>query len=128
MINILSTFWMFNIISISAVITELIYCSSNVIINRIFVVHFSLGFLIGNIIFIHIFFLHSFSSSNSLFNSNTSLIIPFFPLFYNDIFVTLIWCSFSFCYFLFSEPDYFGNSDNLIFANSISTPNHILPE
>ena len=70
----------------------------------------------------------SFSSCNSLFNNCSSLIIPFFPLFYNDVFITLIWCSFSFSYFLFTEPDLFGNSDNLIFANAVSTPNHILPE
>lgn len=128
MINILSTFCMFDIVSISLVIALLIWCSCNVIINRIFVVHFSLGLLIGNVLFLHVFLLHSFSSCNALFNSCSSLIIPFFPLFYNDVFVTLIWCCFSFCYFLFSEPDLFGNSDNLIFANAVSTPNHILPE
>ena len=45
MINILSNFYIFNIISISKIITEFIWCSCNVIINRIFLVHFSLGFI-----------------------------------------------------------------------------------
>ena len=127
-INILSTFWIFDQTSISLIITFWIWCSCQVIINRIFVVHFSLGFLIFVLLFIHIWILHSFSSCNALFNSCSSLIIPFFPLFYNDLFITLIWSCFSFCYFLFYDLDLFGNSDNLIFANSISTPNHILPE
>ena len=91
-------------------------------------VHFSSGFLIGYVLFVHVFLPHSFSSCNPLSNTCSSLIIPFFPYFYKDVFVTLIRCSFSFRYFLFLEPDLFGNCDNLIFANVVSTPNHILPE
>ena len=57
---------MINLLSIlplvGLIIAELIWCSCNVIINRIFVVHFSLGFLIGLFIFVHLFVLHSFSS------------------------------------------------------------------
>ena len=121
MINILSTFWIFNILSL------LISSSSNLIINRIFLVHFSLGFLIASILFLHLFLLHSFSSSNSLFNVSSSLFIPFFSLYFNDLFITFIFFSFSFSYFLFL-PDLIGNSDNLIFANLLFTPNHILPE
>ena len=54
--------------------------------------------------------------------------IPFFPLFMNDCFVSLIGVSLFFSFFLFWEPDLFGNCDNLIFANPLSTPHHILPE
>ena len=54
--------------------------------------------------------------------------IPFFPLLMNDCFVTLIAVSLFFSFFLFWEPDLFGNCDNLIFANPLSTPHHILPE
>lgn len=134
MINIIASFgstfiFLFlNVNSIKCIAAELIWCSSNVIINRIFVVHFSLAFLIGSVIFLHLFLLHSFSSRNPLFNTCSSLMIPFFPIFYNDCFITLIWCSVSYAIFLFWEHDLFGNCDNLIFANPISTPNHILPE
>ena len=31
-------------------------------------------------------------------------------------------------YFLFKDPDILGNADNLIIANPLSTPTHILPE
>ena len=113
MINILSTFRMFDILPISIVITELIWCSCNVIINRIFVVHFSSGFLIGNVLSLHVFLPHPFPSCNPLSNTCSSSIIPSFPYSYNDVFVTFIWCSFSFCYFLFLSPDLFGNCDNL---------------
>ena len=123
MINLLSILPLFGLM-----IAELIWCSCNVIINRIFVLHFSLGFLIGCFIFVHLFVLHSFSSSNPLLNSCSSLMIPFFPLFMNDCFVSLIGVSLFFSFFLFWEPDLFGNCDNLIFANPLSTPHHILPE
>ncbi len=42
MINILSTFWMFDILSISIVPIELIWCSCNVIINRLNLYYFSI--------------------------------------------------------------------------------------
>jgi quinol-cytochrome oxidoreductase complex cytochrome b subunit len=97
MINLLSILPLFGLI-----LAELIWCSCNVIITRIFVLHFSLGFLIGSFIFVHLFVLHCFSSSNPLLNSCSSLMIPFFPLFMNDCFVTLIalslFLSFSCCF------------------------------
>jgi quinol-cytochrome oxidoreductase complex cytochrome b subunit len=89
MINLLSILPLFGLM-----IAELIWCSCNVIINRIFVLHFSLGFLIGCFIFVHLFVLHSFSSSNPLLNSCSSLMIPFG---FTDWLV--LFCS---CYFSFS--------------------------
>ena len=96
MINIPST--LFAILSISPVIAELIRCSGNVTINRIFVVHSPLGFLIGCFLFVHPFPPHPFPSCNPLFNTCSPSIIPSFPLSYNDCFVTLIRCSFPFRY------------------------------
>ena len=127
-INIISSFWIFDIISLSWIISLFLFASLYIIINHIFTIHFIIGVILSYLLLIHILLLHSFSSFNALFNSYSSLIIPFFPLFYNDIFVTFICCYTSFCYFIFYEPEILGNSDNLIFANVISTPNHILPE
>jgi ubiquinol-cytochrome c reductase cytochrome b subunit len=107
-------------------IGDFLWCSSLVIVNRIFVFHFSLGFIIGLLILVHIALLHTFSSSNPLTNNN-SIIIPFYALFFKDCFVSYV-ISLFFCFYLFWEPDVFGNCDNLIFANPLSTPNHILPE
>lgn len=128
MINPLCSFLALNRIRIASRIAELIWCSSKVIINRIFVVHFPLAFLIGSVIFPHPFPPHPISSSNPLFNTCSTSIPPSFPISYNDCFITLIWCSFSYALFLFFEPDLSGNCDNLIFANPIPTPNHISPE
>ena len=73
--------WDFNF---GDVIAELIWCSSNVIINRIYVFHFSLGFLIGCFIFVHIFVLHSsLPSFNPLLNSCSSLMVPFYLILWN---------------------------------------------
>lgn len=121
MINILSI-----IPIIGSYIGEYLWCSSLVIVNRIFVFHFSLGFIIGCIILVHIALLHSFSSSNPLTNNN-SIMIPFYALFFKDCFFSYVIPLFI-SFYLFWEPDIFGNCDNLVLANPLSTPNHILPE
>ncbi len=54
---------------------------SNSFILTLLFGEFLLGFLIGSFIFVHLFVLHCFSSSNPLLNSCSSLMIPFFPLF-----------------------------------------------
>ena len=122
---------MINILSILPGIgwslAELIWCSCNVIINRIFVFHFVVGFLIGFFILLHIFLPHPFSSSNPLLNSFSSFTVSFFVIFFNDI-TALSMASVIVFSFLFWEPDVFGNCDNPIFANPLSTPNHTLPE
>jgi len=121
MINILST-----IPLIGSYIGEYLWCSSIVILNRIFVFHFSLGIIIGCIILVHIALLHSFSSSNPLTNNN-SILIPFFIYFFKDCSISYVIPLFI-SFYLFWEPDIFGNCDNLELANPLSTPNHILPE
>ena len=121
---------MINIFSIipliGSYIGEYLWCSSLVILNRIFIVHFSLGFVLGVLIMIHIFLLHSFSSLNPLTNNN-SIIIPFYSLVFKDCLFSYV-ISLLYSFYLFWEPDIFGNCDNLVLANPLATPNHILPE
>jgi ubiquinol-cytochrome c reductase cytochrome b subunit len=102
--------------------------SLRLLINRLFLIHFTFGFIIKALVYAHLFTLHSFYSYNPLFNTLSSLIVPFYTLFYNDLFVTFLSVSLAFSYTLLYFPDLFGNSDNLIFANPVSTPDHILPE
>ena len=127
-INIISNLYLFILFSINLIISYWIWSSSYIIINRIFIVHYLLGIFIGCIILIHLFIIHLFSSINSLFNSYSSLLIPFFSIIFNDLYIYFIinWLLFS--NLLFYDLDLFGNIDNLIFANSILTPDHILPE
>ncbi len=110
------------------VISDLIWCSSKVILNRIFIYHFLIGILISLFIFIHIIYLHNFSSSNPFINNNTSLIISPYPFLFKDLYISFIMLLFSIFIFLYYEPDSLGNSDNLIIANPLVTPINILPE
>ena len=120
-----------NIISIipliGSYIGEYLWCSSLVIVNRVFVVHFVFGFIVGLSVLLHLNILHWFTSSNPFLNNKTSLIIPFYSIFIKDCMISFsvpLFISF----YLFCEPDYFGNPDNLIPANPQLTPLHILPE
>ena len=108
-------------------IAELIWCSSSVIINRIFIFHFFLGIFLGLIILFHIFFLHAFSSSNPLLNSRSTMNIPFYPLLFKD-FLIIFLLSILIFVFLFLEPDILGNCDNHNIASPLTTPHNILPE
>ena len=120
-----------NIISIipliGSYVGEYVWCSSLVLVNRLFIMHFSLGLVIGFLIIIHLFLLHTFSSYNVLNNNVSSLNISFYLIFFKDCFL-YVGFNFSLSFFLFWEPDSFGNCDNLINANPLSTPLHILPE
>lgn len=76
----------------------------------------------------HLLILHSFSGSNTLFNSN-SISFPFFPIIvFKDFFVLVIGCAFLSSVLFIDYEVIFGNSENLIKATSLSTPQHILPE
>ena len=121
---------MINIFSIipflGSFIGSYLWCSSLVVLNKIFMLHFVIGFLIGFVLLVHIFVLHFFGSFNLVCN-NYSLLIPFYSLFFKDCFISYV-IFYSMSLLLFCEPDIFGSCDNLVFANPLSTPNHILPE
>ena len=121
MINILSVLPLFG-----SYIGDYVWCSSLVIVNRMFILHFTLGFIIGSLILFHLALLHNFSSWNPFIN-NHSFLISFFLLFFKDAFVSYVIPLFI-SFYLFWDPDIFSNADNLITANPLSTPTHILPE
>jgi ubiquinol-cytochrome c reductase cytochrome b subunit len=114
--------------SIGHVIISLIWCSSQIIVYRVFIFHFLIGILIGLLILLHIFIMHSFTNSNPFISSSSSIIIPFYPLIYKDLFVLFSILLYIFSFYLYLEPDILGNSDNLILANPLLTPKNILPE
>ncbi len=53
--------------------------------------------------------------------------MPFFPLPYKDIFVSMVIFIGSHNY-VYVSVDILGNSDNQVNANPVATPNHTLPE
>jgi quinol-cytochrome oxidoreductase complex cytochrome b subunit len=109
-------------------IISLIWCSSQIIVYRVFIFHFLIGMMIGILILLHIFIIHSFTNSNPVISSNSSIIIPFYPLIYKDLFVLFSILLYIVSFILYWEPDILGNSDNLILANPLLTPTNILPE
>jgi quinol-cytochrome oxidoreductase complex cytochrome b subunit len=89
MLNVLSVLPMVGII-----MGDYLWCSSLVIVNRIFVVHFMLGLILGCIILVHIGLLHSFGSCNPLMNSNSGCIVSFYGIFFKDVMFSCVifWC------------------------------------
>ena len=109
-------------------ITDVILPSYIIVVNRLFNLHYSIGYIILLLLMFHIIVLHGFSSINTIINSYCSFNIPF--LLYSIIkdcdlinyFIQL------FIIFLFYDHNILGNNDNNILANPFHTPNNILPE
>ena len=100
----------------------------NATLNRFFSFHYLLPFILLGLVFLHIIFLHSSSSSNPLGIFLTLDKIPFHPYFIvKDVFSIFIFL-FLFSYFIFFYPNYLGHPDNYIPANPLVTPTHIVPE
>jgi len=96
-------------------------------VKRFFSIHFTLPFIIAGLSMIHIFVLHTKGSSNPL-GLEGGKIIDFLPSFaIKDLkvtIITLILLTFLLCL----HPNELGHPDNVIPANGMSTPEHIVPE
>lgn len=113
---------------IGNVLVKFIWCSSIVVLNFAITIHFLVGLIIIALITIHILYLHNVSSSSPFINSSSSLMIPFFPIFFKDLFAIILlflFCSYN---FFFEVEAIYGNVQNLIPASPTATPTHILPE
>nr|DAB41894.1 TPA_asm: cytochrome b [Uniomerus tetralasmus] len=101
---------------------------SNATLNRFFVLHFVLPFIIAALAAIHLLFLHETGSNNPLGISSNTNLIPF-HVFYTmkDItgFVVLLCLLIIICLF---SPNLLTDPENFIPANPLSTPVHIQPE
>jgi ubiquinol-cytochrome c reductase cytochrome b subunit len=113
---------------LSILIFELIYCSSNLIIYRFFILHFGLSFILLFFIFLHLFILHVYTSSNPLFNINSSWINSFYLMIIKDFYLFIVFYVIFLIYILFFNYESLSNPINNIIANPLSTPLHILPE
>jgi ubiquinol-cytochrome c reductase cytochrome b subunit len=98
-------------------------------INRFFVLHYLVPFLICGLVVIHLVALHYVKSSNpSGINLDDKDNIPFHPYFtIKDLFSVGIFLII-FCLFMFFAPNFFIESTNNIPANPLQTPAHIVPE
>jgi len=99
-------------------------------LNRFFVLHFLLPFVLIGIVVLHIWALHQHGSNNptGVDVKTPKDTVPFNPFYtIKDLFgmgVFLI----IFSYLVFFQPNLLGDPDNYIPANPMSTPPHIVPE
>ena len=102
----------------------------NPTLNRFFSLHYLLPFVILGLVIMHIWALHTFGSNNptGVDVKGPQDTIPFHPYFtIKDLFGMGVFLLI-FCFFVFFAPNYFGEADNYIMANPLSTPAHIVPE
>ena len=99
----------------------------NPTLNRFFILHFILPFLMMNSLLFHIFYLHLLSSNHPLISNSNNKITFSNYIFTKDIygFLTLL-----FLYFLQLGYGFLGIShpDNTLEVNILITPFHIVPE
>ncbi len=102
----------------------------NPTLNRFFSLHYLMPFVILGLVIMHIWALHTFGSNNptGVDVKGPQDTIPFHPYFtIKDLFGMGVFLLI-FCFFVFFAPNYFGEADNYIMANPLSTPAHIVPE
>ena len=102
----------------------------NPTLNRFFVLHFLLPFVIIGLVLIHVVALHIHGSNNptGVEIKSKKDTIPFHPYYtIKDFFGFGIFFMIYF-YFVFFQPNMLGHPDNYIEANPLVTPAHIVPE
>lgn len=102
----------------------------NPTLNRFYALHYLLPFVTVGAVILHIWALHRFGSNNPLgIEANGPQDkIPFHPYYTaKDAFGVGVFLLF-FAAVVFFAPNFFGEPDNYIPANPLSTPAHIVPE
>nr|UPM56591.1 apocytochrome b [Megalurothrips usitatus] len=104
----------------------------NATLNRFFVFHFLMPFIVLAMVIIHLFFLHVKGSNNPLGIFSKSFKIPFTPFFvFKDLmgfllfFMTLIFIITFFPYYL-GDPDNFSNANPMVTALDIKPESYFL--
>nr|QHR79679.1 cytochrome b [Cosmoscarta dorsimacula] len=104
------------------------FAVDNATLTRFFTLHFLLPFIIMALSMMHIFFLHQHGSNNPLGIKSNIDKIPFHPYFsVKDIMGFMITIT-MFMMINLMEPFMMSDPDNFMYANPLSTPNHIKPE
>lgn len=81
----------------------------------------------AGLVIVHLFFLHTFGSSNpsGLYHGDK---VPFYPYFFLKDLIGAFVFFFFYSLFVFYYPNTLGHFDNYIEANPFVTPTHIVPE
>lgn len=100
----------------------------NATLNRFFIFHFILPFVVLVIVILHLFFLHITGSNNPLGIRRKRFKIPFKPYFVSKDLIGFVLIFIGLIFIISFFPYYLGDPDNFIIANPIVTPLHIKPE
>nr|QTF76105.1 cytochrome b [Holarthrothrips indicus] len=100
----------------------------NATLNRFFVFHFLIPFVILALVIIHLMFLHQTGSNNPLGLNGNFNKIPFHPFFTIKDLMGFLFFFMGLIYIISFAPYYLGDPDNFMIANPMNTPIHIKPE
>ena len=106
------------------------YSVGDAFLNRAFVLHWLIAFLIVGVVVFHVIALHMTGSNNPMGvePKDTRDTVSFHPyVTIKDLWAFLVFIILFFG-FLFYLPNYLGHPDNYIEANPLVTPAHIVPE
>ncbi len=106
------------------------FAVDNPTLNRFFSLHYLLPFVLVGVVVLHLVALHRFGSSNPLGidTKGPQDTLPFHPYYTaKDMFGLGVFLIF-YALVVFFAPNIFGEPDNYIPANPLSTPAHIVPE
>jgi ubiquinol-cytochrome c reductase cytochrome b subunit len=102
----------------------------NPTLNRFYSLHYLMPFVIVAVVVLHLWALHRFGSNNPLGidAKGPQDKIPFHPYYtVKDLYGLAVFLL-VYAGFVFYAPNFFGEPDNYIPANPLSTPAHIVPE
>ena len=104
------------------------YVIRNPTLNRFFIIHFLLPFVIAGVTFIHLTLLHRVGSSSPIGSDSGIDDVPFYPYYASkDLFALTCFLLF-FSVFLFYYPNVLNHPTNCIPADPMETPAHVVPE
>lgn len=95
---------------------------------RFFSFHFILPFIIAAVVMVHLLLLHETGSRIPGGLDSNLTRVEFHPYFRVKDFLGLIFTLFILIFVVFFFPNYFGDCENFLIANSLVTPKHIQPE
>ena len=100
----------------------------NPTLNRFYSLHYLLPFLLAAVSVVHLAALHQYGSTNPLGINADADKIDFYPYYSSKDLVSLLAVTFLGSILIWFAPNYLSHPDNLVPANSLSTPSHITPE
>lgn len=104
------------------------FAVDNATLNRFFVFHFILPFVLLGLTLIHVIFLHQRGSNNPLGLKRDLSKVPFHPYYrFKDIFGFIL-IIIGLRFLVLEGPNYLGDPENFLIADPLKTPIHIKPE